>query len=175
VSLPFRWAFSRAYRCFLAHGLTEDVVFVGSGKLGMPENALAAMALGCDMVHVGRTAMFAIGCIQAQKCHTDRCPTGVATQSRWLQRGLDPELKAVRCALYLASLRFELVRLARACGVPHPALVTADQLELLEDRWRAVPLREVVGYEEGWGRLSAADREEITRIMATGGPLAARR
>ncbi|MCD9623524.1 FMN-binding glutamate synthase family protein [Rhabdothermincola salaria] len=173
VSLPFRWAFARVYRTFAERGLADDIVFVGSGKLGLPENALAAMALGCDMVNVGRTAMFSVGCIQAQRCHTDRCPTGVATQSRWLQRGLDPELKSVRSALYLASLRFELVRLARACGVAHPGLVTADQLELLEDRWRAVSLREVVGYPVGWGLPSPADQADIVRIMhAPGGPVA---
>jgi len=172
VSLPFRWAFARVYRAFAEQGLADDVVFVGSGKLGLPENALAAMALGCDMVNVGRTAMFSVGCIQAQRCHTDRCPTGVATQSAWLQRGLDPELKSVRCALYLASLRFELVRLARACGVAHPGLVTADQLELLEDRWRSVPLREVVGYPVGWGLPGADDQARIVDIMqAPGGPV----
>jgi len=172
VSLPFRWGFTRAYRSFMERDLTEQVVFIGAGKLGMPETALAAMALGCDLVNVGRTAMFSIGCIQAQRCHTDRCPTGVASQSKWLQRGLDPELKSVRCGLYIATLRFELLRLARACGAPHPALVGADQLELLEDRWRSVSLREVVGYREGWGNLSAETRAEITRIMGTkGGPV----
>lgn len=173
VSLPFRWGFSRVYRTFAEQGLADDVVFVGSGKLGLPENALGAMALGCDLVNVGRTAMFAIGCIQAQKCHTDRCPTGVATQSIRLQRGLDPDLKSVRCARYLASLRFELVRLARACGVPHPALVTTDQLEILEDRWHSSTLRQVVGYDDGWGLPSAVDRHEIVRIMTEGsGPTA---
>ena len=167
VSLPFRWGFSRVYRTFHEQGLTDDVVFVGSGKLGLPENALAAMALGCDLVNVGRTAMFSIGCIQAQRCHTDRCPVGVATQSVRLQRGLDPDLKSVRCANYVASLRFELLRLARACGAVHPALVGADQLELLQDRWQSVPLAQVVGYEHGWGLPSATDRAEIARIMAT--------
>ncbi len=167
VSLPFRWGFSRVYRTFHEQGLTDGVVFVGSGKLGLPENALAAMALGCDLVNVGRTAMFSIGCIQAQRCHTDRCPVGVATQSVRLQRGLDPDLKSVRCANYLASLRFELLRLARACGAVHPALVGADQLELLQDRWQSVPLAQVVGYEAGWGLPSAPDRIEIARIMVT--------
>jgi len=52
------------------------VVFIGSGKLGMPENALLAMAMGCDMVNVARTAMFSIGCIQAQRCHTGRLSLG---------------------------------------------------------------------------------------------------
>ena len=166
VSLPFRWGFSRVYRTFHEQGLADDIVFVGSGKLGLPENALAAMAMGCDLVNVGRTAMFSIGCIQAQRCHTDRCPVGVATQSARLQRGLDPDLKSVRCANYLASLRFELLRLSRACGVVHPALVGADQLELLQDRWQSIPLAQVVGYDDGWGLPSATDRAEITRIMA---------
>ncbi len=165
VSLPFRWGFTRVYRRFAERDLTDATVFIGSGKLGLPETALAAMALGCDMVNVGRTAMFAVGCIQAQRCHTDRCPTGVATQNRRLSRGLDPELKSVRCALYIASLRYELVRLARSCGVEHPALVRADQLEILEDRWRATTLREVVDYEETWGLPSAEDREVVVRLM----------
>ncbi len=165
VSLPFRWGFTRVYRRFAELDLTDATVFIGSGKLGLPETALAAMALGCDMVNVGRTAMFAVGCIQAQRCHTDRCPTGVATQNRRLSRGLDPELKSVRCALYIASLRYELVRLARSCGVEHPALVRADQLEILEDRWRAATLREVVDYEETWGLPSAEDREVVVRLM----------
>jgi glutamate synthase domain-containing protein 2 len=166
VSLPFRWGFTRVYRLFAERGLSDRVVFVGAGKLGLPETALAAMALGCDLVNVGRTAMFSIGCIQAQKCHTDRCPTGVATQNPRLARGLDPATKSVRCAYYLASLRYELVRLSRACGVQHPALVTADQIELLEDRWRAVTLEEVVGYQPGWGRPSPEDLDDIVRIMS---------
>ena len=165
VSLPFRWGFTRVFRCFVEHDLADRTVFVGSGKLGLPESALTAMAVGCDLVNVGRTAMFAVGCIQAQRCHTDRCPTGVATQNPRLARGLDPALKSVRCARYLASLRFELLRLARACGVEHPALVTADQIDLLEDRWTATSLREAVGYEPGWGSPSAEDREAVVHLM----------
>ena len=57
------------------------------GELGLPDNALVAFALGADMVNVAREAMMSIGCIQAQKCHTDHCPTGVATQNDWLSRG----------------------------------------------------------------------------------------
>jgi glutamate synthase domain-containing protein 2 len=46
------------------------------------------MALGCDLISVGREAMMAVGCIQAQRCHTGRCPTGVATQDPRYERGL---------------------------------------------------------------------------------------
>ena len=89
-------AFARVYAEFARQGITDRVVFTGSGKLGFPEAALMAFALGCDTVNVGREAMMAIGCIQAQKCHTGRCPTGVATQSAWRQRGLVPDVKAIR-------------------------------------------------------------------------------
>ena len=166
VSLPFRWGFARVYREFAQRALADDIVFVGSGRLGLPETALAAMAIGCDLINVGRTALLSIGCIQSQRCHTDRCPTGVATQNPRLARGLDPELKSVRCAMYIATLRFELLRLARACGVAHPALVPADQLELLEQRWRATPLQEIVGYEAGWGLPSSSQQAELCRLMA---------
>lgn len=154
VSLPFRWGFTRVYRAFAEAGLTDDIVFIGSGKLGLPQSAFTAFALGCDMVNVGRTALFSIGCIQAQRCHTDRCPTGVATQNRRLTRGLDPADKGVRCGNYLAGVRFELERLSWACGVPHPAMVDPDMVEILEDRWSAETLRTMVGYEPGWGTPS---------------------
>ena len=83
------------FAVFAERGLHERVVFTGAGKLGLPDNAVIAFALGVDTVNVGREAMLALGCIQAQKCHTDRCPT-VATQNAWLSRGLDPALKSVR-------------------------------------------------------------------------------
>jgi glutamate synthase domain-containing protein 2 len=166
VSLPFRWGFSRVYRTFAERGLDDDVVFIGSARLGLPDTGLMAMALGCDLLNVGREAMLAIGCIQSQRCHTGHCPTGVATQSRWRQRGVDPTDKAVRCANYLAAMRFELARLARVCGEPHPALVKVDGVEVLEDRFRAMSLGALFDYEPGWGLPSPADQREIRRIMA---------
>ena len=66
VSLPFRVGFPRVYSAFAEVGLQHDVAFVGSGKLGFPETALLAVAMGCDMVNVGREAMMSVGCIQAQ-------------------------------------------------------------------------------------------------------------
>jgi glutamate synthase domain-containing protein 2 len=81
VALPFKQGISRVYREFAAAGLQHDVVFIGSGKLGFPESALFAFSLGCDMINVAREAMMAIGCIQAQRCHTGHCPTGVAAGS----------------------------------------------------------------------------------------------
>ena len=165
VSLPFRAAFPRVYRTFAERGLHEDLVFIGSGKLGLPDTALLAMGLGCDMVNVGREAMLSIGCIQAQRCHTGRCPTGVATQSPWLTGGLDPDLKSVRATAYLVALRSELARLAGVCGKSHPGLVDLDCFELVDHGRRAVPARPVFGYEPGWGLPSSADQAALSILQ----------
>ena len=165
VALPFRVGFSRVYSTFARAGLTNDVAFIGSGKLGLPDNALVAFALGADMVNVAREAMLSIGCIQSQKCHTDHCPTGVATQNPWLIRGLDPTLKSVRLANYLQTLRRDLLKVSEACGVPHPGLLDAEAVEILDGNRRGTPLREVYGYEPGWGSLGPDLAREITAIM----------
>src|SRR3954464_10789567 len=165
VSLPFQLGFARVYSAFARAGLQEQVTFIGGGKLGLPDNAIVAFALGCDMVNVAREAMLAIGCIQAQKCHTDTCPTGVATQNPWLAHGLDPALKSVRAATYIATLRRDLLKVAEACGVEHPGLIDTDAVEVLTGRTASRPLAEGYEYESGWGLPSVADREEVIRLM----------
>jgi glutamate synthase domain-containing protein 2 len=170
VSLPFQLGFARVYSVFARKALQEQVVFVGAGKLGLPDNAIVAFALGCDMVNVAREAMLAIGCIQAQRCHTDTCPTGVATQNAWLAHGLDPTLKSVRAANYITTLRRDLLKVAEACGVEHPGLIDSGSVEILTGRTASRPLHEVYEYEPGWGLPSAADREEIVRIMTAESP-----
>ncbi len=157
VALPFRVGFARVYRQFAEAGLTDAVTFIGSGKLGLPKNAVVAMALGCDMVNVAREAMMAIGCVQSQRCHTDRCPTGVATQDRWLQHGLDPALKSVRLANYVRAMRRDLLKVAEACGVPHPSMISIDDIEIMDGESRATPIGELYGYRPGWGLPSASD------------------
>ncbi|BAX91296.1 FMN-binding glutamate synthase family protein [Mycobacterium shigaense] len=168
VALPFKWAFPRVYRAFAERDLHHDVVFIGSGKLGIPENGLLALAMGCDMINVARTAMFSIGCIQAQRCHTGRCPSGVATQSAWLQHGLDPALKSIRCANYLAALRFDLMSVARACGYVHPALVPLGAIELLDVDLKAVRVDQLFDYRPGWGMPGPADVDAITELCGQG-------
>lgn len=170
VSLPFRVGFSRVYSLFAQAGIQDDVVFIGSGKLGLPDNALVAFALGADMVNIAREAMLAIGCIQSQKCHTDHCPTGVATQNDWLAHGLDPTLKAVRLANYIRTLRRDLLKVSEACGVWHPAMLDADDVEIMDGNRRGTPLREVYGYEPTWGGLSGRIREEIVAAMSATAP-----
>jgi glutamate synthase domain-containing protein 2 len=167
VALPFKLGFVRVYREFFEQGIHDNIVFVGAGKLGFPAASLLGFSLGCDMVHVAREAMISIGCIQAQRCHTGHCPTGIATQSRWLMRGLDPTHKGSRMANYVVTLRKEILALSRVCGVVHPAFVTPDQCEIINENFVSQTARELfhLDDEAGWGIPSLDQRTEIKNLM----------
>ena len=143
VALPFLHAFPRVFSAFSQREIQDDVMWIGSGRLGLPDRGLLAMTLGVDMINVGREAMMAAGCIQAQRCHSGHCPTGVATHSKWLQRGLDETDKGVRVGRFIQTLRFELGRLARACGVDHPSEVGPEQVEIINEMSSARTAQEV--------------------------------
>ncbi|MCB9666008.1 MAG: FMN-binding glutamate synthase family protein [Alphaproteobacteria bacterium] len=165
VALPFHLAFPRVYRIFAEEGVHEDLVWIGSGRLGLPERAMLAMGMGCDMIAVAREAMMAVGCIQAQRCHTGNCPAGVASQNPWYSRGLVPADKAPRLANYVVELRKELLGLAHCTGAAHPGLIGLERFEILEGRLEGRCARDVFGYQAGWGLPSAADREAVVALM----------
>lgn len=147
VSLPWVYAFGDLYKLFQNKGLTEHVVFIGSGKLGFPANAAMAFAMGVDCINVAREAMMSIGCIQAQVCHTNRCPAGIATQSKWLQRGIDIPLKSERLAQYFKTFRKELIEITHAAGYEHPCQFTMDDIEVnVEDHNLSKDLKHTYQY-----------------------------
>jgi glutamate synthase (ferredoxin) len=148
VALPYKLAFSRVYRIFLEHGLADGITWIGSGKLGFPDRAIVALAMGADLINVAREAMLAIGCIQAQKCHTGKCPTGVATHSAWLQRGLVPEVNAKRFAGYIEAFRGELMSVTYAAGYDHPGMFTPHDCEISAGPNVFKSLYEVFGYDK---------------------------
>jgi glutamate synthase domain-containing protein 2 len=166
VALPFKHGFTRVYRALAEHDVQNRVVLIGSGKLGLPERALTAFALGCDMIAIAREPLLSIGCIQAKRCHSGHCPTGITTHNRWLVAGLDPALKAPRLANYVRMLRKEVLRLSRACGEPHPCMVGPDQIEILDGAYGARTLAQIFEYGDGMGCPSKTDRAAITHVMA---------
>jgi len=121
VGLPFAEAFSSVYKLFQEQNMEKSVVWIGSGKLGFPAQTIYALALGCDMVNIGRESMISIGCIQAQQCHLNTCPSGVATQNEWKQAGLNPALKSVRFSNYLKQLQKDIMEITASAGYKHPS------------------------------------------------------
>lgn len=167
VSLPFKMGFSRVFREFAKTDLHEKIVFMGAGKLGFPQEALLATAMGADMIYIAREAMLAIGCIQAQICHTGKCPTGVATQNKWLMRGLEPTDKAARLANYIVTLRKEILQLCHAVGIRHPAMITTDSFEILQEGFQSISVKDCFHLEGVSTMPSEFDRQQIFEIMTS--------
>ena len=113
--------------------MASRIVFIGSGKLGFPAKAAMAFAMGADCINVAREAMMSIGCIQSQVCHTNRCPAGVATQSKWLQAGINVPLKSDRLAQYFKTFRKELLEITHAAGYEHPCQFTMNDIQVNVD------------------------------------------
>jgi glutamate synthase domain-containing protein 2 len=133
VSLPWVYGFADLYKLFKENGLAERIVFIGSGKLGFPAKAAMAFAMGVDCINVAREAMMSIGCIQAQICHTNRCPSGIATQSKWKQNGINVPLKSERLAQYFKTFKKELVEITHAAGYEHPCQFKMSDIEVNVD------------------------------------------
>ncbi len=99
----------------------RDRIRIGcSGKIVNGFDIARAMALGADWCNAARGFMFALGCIQSMSCHTDLCPTGVATQDPTRSRALVVADKTERVRRYHASMLHALAELAAAAGLDHP-------------------------------------------------------
>ncbi len=168
VSMPFTFAFAKIYQIFQRHDLTDKIFFIASGKLGFAEKALMAFAMGADSVNIAREAMMSIGCIQAQKCHTNHCPSGVATSNKWLQAGIDPQLKSERFYNYHRSLVKEIAEISHACGYEHPSQMTMEDIELsMGDNNRTMSLSKTMGYHKN--PIKYEGLEKIIKCAHLGG------
>jgi glutamate synthase domain-containing protein 2 len=114
---PLREGLVFAHNALLGCGLRERVKLGASGKLLTGFDIGVALALGADWANVARGFMFALGCIQAQRCHTNQCPVGVTTHDRWLQRGLVVSEKAERVRRFHHHTVSALAELAAAAGL----------------------------------------------------------
>lgn len=149
VSLPFIYGFAQVYQLFAKKNLTDRVVFIAAGKLGFPASALMAFSMGADIINVAREAMLSIGCIQAQTCHTNKCPAGIATQNKWLQAGINTTLKSERFYQYVTTLRKEILQITHACGYEHPAEMTMTDVNMsMGDNNYTTNLRQIFNYDK---------------------------
>jgi glutamate synthase domain-containing protein 2 len=124
-------------------GARDKVKVIGSGRIISGAHAAIALGLGADLVHIARGYMFALGCIQALLCNTNHCPTGVATQNRWLVRGLDPTHKSVRVANYMKAVHKDVMMIVRALGLTDPSEIRRDHMSMIVEPGRRVALTEI--------------------------------
>ncbi|MEO9528323.1 FMN-binding glutamate synthase family protein [Roseibium sp.] len=120
LGTPLRQGLTFVHNCLVGTGLRQDIRIGASGKLISAFDLAGAMALGADWVNAARGFMFAVGCIQSQSCHTNRCPTGVATQDPLRQKALVVPDKAERVANFHHNTLKALVDFTAAAGLDHP-------------------------------------------------------
>lgn len=123
IGMPLRDGLSFAVDTLNGYDLKKEIKVIASGKVFNGFHIARLIAIGADMVSMARAMMLATGCIQALQCHTNTCPTGVATQDKRLMKGLVVEDKARRVAnLHEATIK-SFIELMAASGV-----VSADEL-----------------------------------------------
>ncbi|WAC48035.1 FMN-binding glutamate synthase family protein [Asticcacaulis sp. SL142] len=120
VGLPLVEGLSFVHNALVGAGLRDQVRIGASGKIVSAFDFCRAHALGADFVMSARAFMFAAGCIQARSCHTNHCPTGVATQSKLRQRALVVSDKAPRVENYHRNTLKALAQMLEAAGLNHP-------------------------------------------------------
>ena len=99
----------------------RDRIKLGAaGRITNAFDIARTMAMGADWCNAGRGYMFALGCIQSLSCHTDTCPTGVATQDPKRWRALDVPDKGARVRNYHHNTLLALRDLICAAGLAHP-------------------------------------------------------
>ncbi len=121
IGRPLREGLSFVHNTLVGIGVRDRIKLGASGKIASAFDITRAMALGADWCNAARGFMFAIGCIQSQSCHTDRCPTGVATQDKSRQRALVVPDKANRVAHFHNNTLHALSELTAAAGLEHPS------------------------------------------------------
>ncbi len=121
LGMPLRDGLTFVRNALVGAGLRDRIKIGASGKIVSSFDIARAMALGADWCNAARGFMFALGCIQSQSCHTDTCPTGVATQDPTLQRSLVVPDKIGRVASFHASTMHALMELTAAAGLDHPS------------------------------------------------------
>ena len=121
IGMPLRDGLTYVHNALVGINKRDQIRIGASGKVTSAFDMARAMALGADWCNSARGFMFALGCIQSLSCHTDKCPTGVATQDKDRQRALYVPNKATRVAQFHRSTVKALTEVVAAAGLEHPS------------------------------------------------------
>ncbi|MBI1398462.1 MAG: FMN-binding glutamate synthase family protein [Betaproteobacteria bacterium] len=148
VALPIAEALPRVIDALIETSLRERIRVVASGKLVTSAKAAWALCVGADFVNTARGFMLSLGCIQALRCHTNTCPTGVTTHNRRLQRGLVVEEKYLRVAHYCMNMNAEIDMIAHSCGLQHAREFRREHVRIVQSAHSTVALSSLFPYPD---------------------------
>ena len=129
VGTPLTEGLNLVHNALVGMDLRDEVKVGCSGKVATGFDIVSRLAQGADYTNSARAMMFALGCIQAQRCHTNTCPVGVATQDPRRVRGLDVEDKAERVRSYHAQTVAAASGLIAAMGLDEPSQLAPHMLQ----------------------------------------------
>ncbi|WP_127901108.1 FMN-binding glutamate synthase family protein [Solirhodobacter olei] len=148
IGMPLRDGLSFAHNALVGVGLRDRIRLGASGKIVTAFDMARVMALGADWCNAARGFMFALGCIQAQSCHTGQCPTGVTSPDPARQRALVVPDKAERVKNFHRNTLHALAELIAAAGLEHPAELRPHHF------LRRGPNEQAVSYAEHYQMLA---------------------
>jgi glutamate synthase domain-containing protein 2 len=128
VGAPLQEGLLLVHNTLVGLGLRERTSLGCAGKVVSAFDIARMLALGADWCNAGRGFMFALGCIQAQTCHTGACPTGVATQDHRRQQAISVPTKAERVERFQRNTLLALKELVQAAGLKDPSEITAAHI-----------------------------------------------
>jgi glutamate synthase domain-containing protein 2 len=128
VGVPMHEALMLVHNTLVGLRLRDDIKLGAAGKITSAFDIARTMSMGADWCNAGRGFMFALGCIQSQSCHTDHCPTGVATQDPKRWKTLDTGDKATRVHQFHDNTLKALRDLLCAAGLEHPAQLGPEHI-----------------------------------------------
>ena len=120
LGMPLLEGLSFVHNALIGINVRDRIKLGAAGKIISAFDIARVMALGADWCNSARGFMFALGCIQSQSCHTDRCPTGVSTQDPFRQRALVVPDKSERVFNFHRATMESLAELVAAAGLDHP-------------------------------------------------------
>jgi glutamate synthase domain-containing protein 2 len=120
VGTPLNEGLAFVHYALVGAGVRDQIRLIASGKVNTGFQIATKVALGADMCNAARAMMFALGCIQALRCNTNHCPTGVATQDAELVRGLHVGDKSTRVARFHRETVKSFFEVLGAAGLQHP-------------------------------------------------------
>jgi len=156
MSLSIEEALPRVVDALIETGLRQRVRVVASGKIVTSARAAWALCVGADFINTARGFMFALGCIQALRCHQNTCPTGVTTHNKRLQRALVVEEKYLRVANYAMNMNKEIDMIAHSCGVRHARELKREHVRIVQASGQSVALNMLYPYPELKAKIKAA-------------------
>ncbi len=156
MGLSIEEALPRVVDALIESGLKQRIRVVASGKLVTSARAAWALCVGADFINTARGFMFSLGCIQALRCQTNTCPTGITTHSSRLQRALVVEEKYLRVANYANNMNREIDMIAHSCGVRHARELRREHVRLVQANCQSIALNMIYPYPEPKARVRVA-------------------